>query len=172
VYAPTIIKHDGVYQMWFADVAQDPWCFRYAESRDGIRWDVVPEPVMVVDQEWEHGRLFYPTVLVREGLYLMWYGSYTHHSGEEMRTGLGFAVSEDGIHWHKSSSNPVFGPDPSRAWESHFTTSQSVLQLPDGSWRIWYASRPKPPFNHKYFAIGTAVWAGWGDADQISQPPA
>ncbi|MBM4049587.1 MAG: hypothetical protein FJ279_31210 [Planctomycetes bacterium] len=53
----------------------------------------------------------------------------------------------------------VFGPEPSRAWESHYTTSQSVLRLPDGSWRLWYASRPKPPFDHKYFAIGTARWA-------------
>ena len=33
------------------------------------------------------------------------------------------------------------------------------LALPDGSWRIWYASRPAPPFDHKYFAIGTASWA-------------
>lgn len=29
-----------------------------------------------------------------------------------------------------------------RAWESHYTTSQSLMQLDDGSWRIWYASRP------------------------------
>ena len=28
----------------------------------------------------------------------------------------------------------------------------------DGSLRIWYASRPAPPFVHKYYAIGTAHW--------------
>ncbi len=160
LYAPTIIKQDSVYRMWYTDVAADPWCFRYAESSDGTRWNVGAQPVMVLDQPWEHGRLFYPTVLVVEGLHIMWYGSYSHGKGEDMRTALGFAVSKDGIRWEKSPANPVFGPDPARAWESHFTTSESVLRLPDGSWRIWYASRPKPPFVHKYFAIGTARWIG------------
>ncbi len=156
IYAPTIIVQNSMYRMWYTDVATDPWCFRYAESGDGSRWNVAPKPVMVLNQPWEHGRLFYPTVLVAYGLHLMWYGSYSHRRGEEMRTALGFAVSKDGITWEKSPSNPVFGPDPAHEWESHFTTSQSVLRLGDGSLRIWYASRPKPPFTHKYFAIGTA----------------
>jgi hypothetical protein len=32
------------------------------------------------------------------------------------------------------------------------------MRLDDGSFRIWYASRRKPPFVNKYFAINTAVW--------------
>jgi len=171
LYAPTIIKQDSVYRMWYTDVVADPWCFRYAESGDGTRWDVVPQPVMVLDQPWEHGRLFYPTVLVADGLHLMWYGSYSHRKGEETRTALGFAVSKDGITWEKSPSNPVFGPDPAHAWESNFTTSQSVLWLPDRSLRIWYASRPKPPFTHKYFAIGTARCIP-GTAGRMRRPEA
>lgn len=158
VYAPTVIKEQGVYRMWYADVSRDPWAFRYATSADGICWEVASGDVMTLDQGWERQRLFYPTVIKAEGRYLMWYGSYTHQPGEEMKTALGFAASEDGIHWRKNPSNPVFGPEPSRDWESHFTTSQSVLRLPDGSWRIWYATRPKPPFEHKYFALGTACW--------------
>ena len=89
----------------------------------------------------------------------MWYGSYSSSAPVEMRTALGFAVSEDGIRWRKPPDNPVFGPDESRDWESHYTTSQSVMRLPDSSWRIWYAARQKPPFVHKYFAIGTARMA-------------
>jgi hypothetical protein len=38
-----------------------------------------------------------------------------------------------------------------------YVTSQSVMRLPDGRFRIWYASRKKPPFVNKYFAINTAV---------------
>lgn len=81
--------------------------------------------------------------------------------------GLGAAGCFDDMHlfapcglWEKSEHNPVFGPDPSRAWESHDTTSQTIQQLPDGGWRMWYASRPAPPFQHKYFAIGTTSWEG------------
>ncbi len=157
-YAPTIIKEDGRYKLWFTDVGQEPWCMRYAESGDGKTWQVTPEPVLVVDQPWERHNLFYPTVVKIAGQYWMWYGSYSQHGGEEMRTALGCAYSDDGLQWQKDPQNPVFGPDESRDWESHYTTSQSVLRLDDGSLRIWYASRPAPPFEHKYFAIGTARW--------------
>jgi len=156
VYAPTVIKEDDCYRMWFTDVEQEPWRFKYAVSFDGVEWSVDEEPVLALDQEWEHQRLFYPTVLKRNGKYLMWYGSYSNTPGNEMTTALGFATSTDGTRWEKDPGNPVFGPEPKQGWESHYTTSQSILQLPDGSLRIWYASRPKPPFVHKYFAIGTA----------------
>jgi hypothetical protein len=156
VYAPTIMKEGGIYRMWYADVSTEPWCFRYAESGDGVQWKADVEAVLVIDQRWERNRLFYPTVLKAEGLYLMWYGSYTHAKGEALKTALGFAVSKDGRKWQKYAENPVFEPEPSHPWESHFTTSQAVLRLTDGSWRIWYASRQAPPFIHKYYAIGTA----------------
>ena len=159
VYAPTIIKEDGLYRMWYTDVSKgDPWCIRYAESDNGCQWEVASDAVLGVDQDWERKRLFYPTVCKADGFYLMWYGSYSHSKGEAMKTSLGFAVSEDGRNWQKNPYNPVFKPEPSNDWETHFTTSQSVLRLQDGSWRMWYASRPKPPFVHKYFAIGTARW--------------
>ena len=159
VYAPTLIKEDGGYRLWFTDVGAEPWCMRAATSADGMDWQVHPEPVLRLSQSWEHHRLFYPTVLKVDGLYLMWYGSYSSHAPQVMKTSIGFAVSADGFNWEKSAANPVFGPDPGRPWESHFTTSQSLLPLPDGSWRMWYASRTKPPFVHKYFAIATARMA-------------
>ncbi len=159
VYAPTVLKDDaGGYRMWFADVSKEPWIFRTATSRDGSKWDVAAEPVLVGDQPWEQGRLFYPCVVRAEGMFLMWYGSYWR--GHPSNTALGFAVSSDGVKWHKHPQNPVFRPDPSRPWESHYTTSQSVMRLPDGTWRIWYAARKEPPFRNKYFSIGTARWAG------------
>jgi len=157
-YAPTVIKEGEVYRLWYADVSSDPWIFRHAESRDGRHWDVTPEPVLVIDQAWEQGRLIYPSVLTSGGVYLMWYGSYwSEHAN---KTAIGFAASVDGLRWHKSPQNPVLRPDPARPWESHYTTSQSVLRLEDGSFRIWYASRKEPPFRNKYFAINTARWEG------------
>jgi hypothetical protein len=157
-YAPTLLKEGERYKLWYTDVEADPWSIRYAESGDGRAWEVAPDPVVVLDQSWERQRLVYPTVLKIDGRYWMWYGSYSQHGGEEMKTALGCAYSDDGITWQKDPDNPVFGPDPSRAWESHYTTSQSVLRLAGGSLRIWYAARPAPPFEHKYFAVGTARW--------------
>ena len=156
IYAPSIVFHGGLYRLWFTDVTAEPWCFRYAESSDGRKWDVAQDPVMVIDQAWETSRLFYPYVIRTGGRWAMWYGAYrTGVPG--MQTALGCALSDDGLRWRKLDDNPVFGPDPSRAWESHYTTSECVLRQPDGRWRMWYATRPAPPFVHKYYAIGTAV---------------
>ena len=156
VYAPTVIKTGRHYQMWFVDVAQDPWIIRHAWSADGRKWRVTPEPCLTVDQQWEKGRLFYPTVIRRGGVYLMWYGSYW--SQRPQTTALGFAASIDGLKWYKHPSNPVFRPEPQRPWESHYVTSQSIVPLPEGGLRMWYASRKAPPFVNKYFALNTAVW--------------
>lgn len=158
VYAPTILKEDDTYRMWYVDVAAEPWIIRLATSLDGRDWQVHAHSVLSVDQGWEKSRLFYPAVLKADGVYLMWYGSYW--SAERQKTALGLAVSRDGISWHKHPDNPVLRPDPQRPWESHYTTSQSVLRLEDGSFRIWYASRKEPPFVNKYFAINTAKWSG------------
>src|SRR5262245_38656152 len=159
VYAPTILKSGETYRLWFTDVSKSPWLIRYAESRDGKAWNVEPEPALRVDQDWEQSRLFYPTVREVNGLLVMWYGSYWKGQGSQ-KTALGFAVSRDGRGWTKSPHNPVIRPDEKRPWESHYVTSQSLMQQSDGSWRVWYASRTKPPFDHKYFALGTATWRG------------
>ena len=153
-----MIRINRLYQMWFTDVSRDPWISRKAESADGKRWSVLQEPVLEIDQAWESRRLFYPTVVKIDGAYLMWYGSYW--SEHPNTTALGFAVSLDGIRWCKHPENPVFRPDPRRPWESHYVTSQSIMQRPDGSFRMWYASRKEPPFVNKYFAINTAKWDG------------
>ena len=158
VYAPTIIKTGRSYRMWYTDVSHNPWMIRHAESVDGRKWRVTAKPALGVDQPWERGRLFYPMVVEIGDGYLMWYGSYWN--ARPNTTALGFACSRDGIQWYKHPQNPVLRPDRERPWESNYVTSQSVMHMADGSFRIWYASRKKPPFVNKYFAINTSRWAG------------
>jgi len=160
VYAPTVIKDGPIYRMWYTDVGVPSWTIRHASSPDGKTWNLTPEPVLKVEQDWEHRRLFYPTVVKHDALYLLWYASYWIEAPDADKTGIGFAVSEDGIHWRKNPNNPVLRPDPDLPWEAYYNSSQSVMRLPDGTWRIWYGSRKEPPFINKYFAIATATWAG------------
>lgn len=162
VYAPTILKIGRIYQMWHTDVSGSPWIIRHAWSMDGRKWRATPEPSVVLDQEWELQNLFYPFVIKVGDAYLMWYGSYWSRGGRSQgKTALGFAVSNDGMRWHKHPENPVFKPDSKRPWESNYVTSHSVaFDERTRSFRIWYASRKKPPFINKYFAINTAKWSG------------
>lgn len=157
-YCPSVIKTSDGYQMWYTDVTKYPWLIRYATSSNGRDWTVGEAVNMKLDQEWEHDILVYPTIIKVGDVYCMWYGSYTDKTHDW--TAIGFAVSEDGIHWHKHPQNPVLRSDTSRPWESHYVTSESVMQLPDGSFRIWYASRKAPPFRNLYYALNTARWSG------------
>ena len=169
VYAPTVLREDdGTYRMWYTDVSGDPWAFRHAVSKNGSEWEVSPHPCIEIDQAWERDRLFYPAVVKHDETYLMWYGAYWR--GQDQKTALGLALSTDGVIWHKNPWNPVFRPEPAHPWESHYTTSQSVLRLEDGSWRIWYASRPAPPHVNKYYAIGSALWAGPESPKPVAWP--
>jgi predicted GH43/DUF377 family glycosyl hydrolase len=131
---------------------------RHARSIDGRSWTVTDKVVVELDQPWEHYVLVYPSVIKVDDVYCMWYGSYTDRSRNY--TAIGFAVSEDGIRWYKHPENPVLRYDSTRPWESHYVTSESVMRLPDGSFRIWYASRKAPPFKNLYFAVNSATWSG------------
>jgi predicted GH43/DUF377 family glycosyl hydrolase len=157
-YAPSVVATDGGYAMWFTRPGRYPWNVFCARSADGGQWTVGDEPVLTPTQPWEHDLQIYPCVLAVDGVYLMWYASYA--GADHLTTAIGFAASEDGVRWHKHPDNPVLRPDPARPWESHYVSSQSVLRLPDGGFRIWYASRKEPPFENLYFALNTAVWAG------------
>ncbi len=155
-YAPSVVNTDGGYEMWFTQPGAYPWNIRHAKSPDGNSWTLTDKPVLEVSQPWEHDLQIYPCVLRVDGIYLMWYASYLQKNHET--TGIGFAASADGVNWHKHSGNPVLRSDPTRPWETHYVSSHSVMQLEDGSFRIWYASRKQPPFLNLYFALNTARW--------------
>ncbi len=184
IYAPTVLWTRGEYRMWYVDVsANQPWTFRAARSGDGTHWEPLSgDPVLKVDQDWEHQSLFYPCVVDEGDRYLMWYGSYWNYD-DHRRTALGLAVSDDGIYWQKYADNPIIRPDENRPFESNYCTSQTVLprcvkaessvpvlgaipffgaafrshaRVCDG-YQIWYATRNPEWRKYKYFAIGTAV---------------
>jgi hypothetical protein len=169
VYCPTVLKSDDGYELWYVDVSRRPWTIRFAKSADGRQWTVHEKPVLQLSQPWEAEIVVYPCVLKVDGAYLMWYGSY-NHAVRRQTTAIGFAASTDGIHWHKHPQNPVLLPDVKRPWEANYVTSGSVMRLPDGSFRYWYASRKAPPFENLYFAINTARWSGPADRDAAQAP--
>lgn len=159
-YAPSVVRTDEGYMLWFTNLAHPDWAFTRATSPDGRTWEVDEQPIFRVSQPWESYRLFYPRVVKAGAFYCMWYGSYW--KTQPGKTALGFAVSRDGVHWAKHPGNPVLTPEPKHPWESHYTTSETVMRLPDGSWRIWYATRSAEAQTHKYLAIGTAWCGGMG----------
>jgi len=158
-YAPCVIKEGDKYRMWYTCIDRHPWHTKHAQSPEGTAWTIRGGPCIVMDQKWEVKDQVYPMVIKTDGVYVMLYGCYWN---DERHTALGFAASRDGLTWTKHPENPVFRPEPKHDWESNFTTSHTLMRLPDGSFRLWYAGRRQPPWSNLYFAIGTARWKGPG----------
>ena len=71
------------------------------------------------------------------------------HLWENDRLVYPTVVSIDGEYWMWYGSYSQYGGEEMKT---------AIGCAYDGALRIWYALRPAPPFEHKYFAIGTAHW--------------
>ncbi|AKV02757.1 hypothetical protein AKJ09_09420 [Labilithrix luteola] len=90
-----------------------------------------PAVVLVPDAPWEGGALGGPfAVRVGQEIWL-----YYAAAG-----GIGLARSSDGFSFHKEPG-PIFVADPNAArWEQSPVRAPSVVVLPDGRFRLFYAS--------------------------------
>lgn len=102
---PFAMFDDGVYKLWY--VAGSEWTvlngkpmpvydLRYLESKDGIRWDDLGPVVMAVTGEDEHG--FGRPWVVRRGP-RDWQLFYSIRRRSLSAYRLGYAESQDGVHW-------------------------------------------------------------------------
>ena len=112
VCCATVIEDGGLVRAWYAgrDGANAPWRIGLAESSDGIAFQKHPNnPVLREGAagDFDEDGVAAPSVLSTRGLYRMWYEA----RGFFGATSIGYAVSTDGVHWHKFPGNPVLLPD-------------------------------------------------------------
>lgn len=101
-------------------------------SDDGIHWE---EPIITLKPRAESGwedKLNRNCVIQVDGKYKMWYtGQARGHSF------IGFAESDDGIHFERVCDQPVLYCE--RAWEG-FSVMNPCVRYEDGRYRMWYAA--------------------------------
>ncbi|WP_148598610.1 family 43 glycosylhydrolase [Aquisphaera giovannonii] len=128
---PVVIKHEGLYRMWYTGQARGKSWIGYATSGDGKAWKREgTRPALSADQPWEKVAVMCPHVLFddRAGLYRMWYSGGEQHEPDA----IGQATSKDGLTWAKHEGNPVFRPDPGLAWEKNRVTACQVIRRDEG----------------------------------------
>lgn len=152
---PAVVKKDGIYHMWYtgqhkpgeADGTSDLF---HAISTDGVHFERTgEEPVFSPAEPWEKQAVMCPSVLWNEKrrLYRMWYSA-----GEQYEpNAIGYAESEDGIHWKRLSNQPIFAADPSSIWECHKVTACQVFEHDGWHWMFYIGFR-----NEDYAQIGIA----------------
>ena len=127
--SPSIIIEDGIWKMWYVSCADwkvkdgKPKHFyhiKYAESRNGIDWERNGITCIDFKSEDEYA-IARPCVIKEEDTYKMWYS----YRGESYR--IGYAESEDGIHWQRKDDEA--GIDVSESgWDSEMIEYAFVFE--------------------------------------------
>jgi sucrose-6-phosphate hydrolase SacC (GH32 family) len=120
---PSVVKAKGVYFMYFTRAGKGVVDeVAHATSEDGVTWRT-KGPVLSPGKagEWDALSVGRPSVVFEDGLFRMWYDGRKDLPAGAPAEGVpkaptstrsvGYATSEDGVHWTKHEKNPVFGHD-------------------------------------------------------------
>jgi predicted GH43/DUF377 family glycosyl hydrolase len=167
IEGPCVIKDGALYRMWYAGMdavaniqaTDGKVCIGYATSPDGISWLKDPNnPVMMTgnNPSWDYRTVQDPHVIKYNGMYHMWYGGKTNdvvNYGQQ----TGYASSEDGKNWTKSSNNPVLSRGAAGQWDA-VTASFGSVVIDNGKIKIWYTGMDKDynPLLPEFWEIGYA----------------
>ena len=140
-----VLEKDGKYLMWYTGMkflgagermSSGRSCIGYAESDDGIHFTRRKDPVMEPEEAWEKNQPDVPSCIVgmKNGKFLEC-GIRQEVSGEPDQ--IGYAESEDGIHWKKHPQNPIFRPEPTHFWEKEIVSACQIFPM-DGYYYMFY----------------------------------
>ena len=125
-----VTRENGRYRMDFSWRPKKSLAVTFSD--DGIHWEE-PQITLAYDETtgWEDD-LNRNCVLNIDGKYKMWYTGQARGFSF-----IGYAESDDGIHFHRVLSEPVLISE--RAWEGFSVMNPCVL-YEDGKYRMWYAA--------------------------------
>jgi predicted GH43/DUF377 family glycosyl hydrolase len=152
VETPTVVKHDGVYHLWYSGRGEpegtNPLKYPdaairigHATSEDGIKWVKDPQnPVIEVGKalSWDWLAAAEPTVIVKNGVFEMWYTGATLQPRFYPKLRLKFflqigrATSVDGSNWEKTAANPVL----KLRYKNGITTPTVIYNEP--YYEVWF----------------------------------
>jgi predicted GH43/DUF377 family glycosyl hydrolase len=153
LYAPTILKKDGQFWMWYGaqdSQGHDQICLAFSD--DGIKWRRYENnPVIPVG---DNNHVNDPTVVVANGKFYMY---YTCAPEKEMDI-IYLATSDDGIHWELHGE--VISTGKLGSWDSLKVGRPSVI-YEDGIFKVWFDGTEADPDNRDKMRHGTGRHVGF-----------
>jgi predicted GH43/DUF377 family glycosyl hydrolase/pimeloyl-ACP methyl ester carboxylesterase len=146
VDTPNVLYDDEsqIYKIWFAADCEPQstgvprsW-IKYGYSYDGINWIIQDNPVIVPQYSWEIESVSQPTVLKKDGKYVMWYAG-RNSAGKQS---FGYAESNNGIAWNKDT---VPNLSATEQWEYNSIGGPSILY--HDKYYLYYHSSPSLPYS-------------------------
>ncbi len=142
----------------------------YATSPDGSNWvkhDGNPIMGEGLPGTYDDGGVLPRTVIVRDGLYQMWYTAI-HRSDNEYDWRIGYAVSDDGLDWTR---HPVPVLEPGVGWEQLIVFAPHV-RFERSQYHMWYSGSNGGTFNIGYAVSSDGIeWTRYWDNPVVSRDP-
>lgn len=152
VIGPEVLYTGTQYLMWYTGITGTIYQTGFATSYNGLTWEKSTlNPVLAVGEpgSWDEKKAWAPAVLYNPPLWQMWYVGYSDATGSQ----IGYATSQDGIHWEKYAGNPVLSPGIFDEWESYGVNAPFVM-FEDGIYHMWYSSDPDGSIGYAASADG------------------
>lgn len=178
---PFVMRDGTLYKMWFGANNEKAGITQvgYAESYDGIKWNMHSNPVLTPGTIKTHDATVVetPIVIKDETEYHMWYSSVNKFGGDgdESIYRIGHAVSQDGINWKKDANNPVVRPEGNYLegnWSSWGVLEPTVIKE-DGIYKMWFMGISAKPPDYKtiHYEIGYATSVDGSEWQPYSNNP-
>lgn len=134
VQVTSVIKEGDWYKMYYTGFDthpfNGPWKTGLAISMDGKNWMKLPMPVLTDNEKYYRTGL--SSVIKYGNSYYAYFG---YKDSTYTQSYIGVAISNNGINWDYSSSNPVLAPTLS--WEGNGVYYPAAVYQ-DGKFRLYY----------------------------------
>jgi len=150
---PQVVWFRGRYLMYYSipgpGGSPSPianWAIGIAESHDLTNWQKIGE--VLPGGEWEKNGLAAPSAIVIDNLLHLFYQSY----GNWNQDAICHACSEDGIHFIRDETNPIFRPKGE--WTSGRAIDAEIFKM-DDKFLLYYATRD-PSMKIQMYGVAAA----------------
>jgi hypothetical protein len=134
-----VIFNDGTYRMWYLATDRDVGnggLIGYAESDDGLSWTKHPDPVIDRGRGGSESVFFNFSVVFDGSEYHMFFS----HVFTFWIFDVGYAASQDGLHWTRYVRNRLVAPARFPDFAFLDTASPSVIyDAENGVFEMWFA---------------------------------
>lgn len=142
---PCVMRRGDSWQMWYSTghawekhegKLERTYQIYYAQSDDGIHWQ--RPHINCIPPKSEDECSTRPAVIYADGMYHMWfsYRSWKDYRGGAGSYRMGYASSEDGLHWQRDDD--AAGIDVSAdGWDSEMIAYGSVIETPAGRYLFY-----------------------------------
>ncbi|MBQ8098838.1 MAG: family 43 glycosylhydrolase [Bacteroidaceae bacterium] len=152
---PHVVKFGGRYLMYFSipplkGDESSGWNIGIAESRNLVDWQKVGEITPAPEAAYESRGLCAPCALVRDGRVHLFYQTY----GNGRRDAICHSSSQDGLHFDRDPSNPIFSPSSTGEWTCGRAIDAEVCYFKN-KYFLFFATRDRD-FKIQQVGVATA----------------